>query len=44
MCLPPDPALVGDNWRAMWLERLQNSVWSLGDCKFIEEFPALTAP
>jgi uncharacterized protein len=24
MCLPPDPALVGDNWRAMWLERLQN--------------------
>jgi predicted acyl esterase len=25
MCLPPDPALVGDNWRAMWLERLQNT-------------------
>src|SRR5690349_518494 len=24
MCLPPDPALVGDDWRAMWLERLQN--------------------
>ena len=24
MCLPPDPALVGDSWRAMWLERLQN--------------------
>ena len=24
MCLPPDPALVGDRWRAMWLERLQN--------------------
>jgi predicted acyl esterase len=24
MCLPPDPALVGDGWRAMWLERLQN--------------------
>jgi predicted acyl esterase len=23
MCLPPDPALVGDSWRAMWLERLQ---------------------
>ncbi|MBK7546928.1 MAG: CocE/NonD family hydrolase [Rhodoferax sp.] len=21
---PPDPALVGDRWRAMWLERLQN--------------------
>ena len=24
MCLPPDPLLVGDGWRAMWLERLQN--------------------
>jgi predicted acyl esterase len=24
MCLPPDPALVGDSWRAMWLERLAN--------------------
>ena len=24
MCLPPDPMLVGDAWRAMWLERLQN--------------------
>jgi predicted acyl esterase len=24
MCLPPDPALVGDGWRAMWLERLAN--------------------
>ena len=24
MCLPPDPALVGDRWRAMWLERLEN--------------------
>lgn len=24
MCLPPDPMLVGDNWRAMWLERLEN--------------------
>jgi hypothetical protein len=23
-CTPPDPALVGDNWRAMWLERLEN--------------------
>src|SRR6195256_257714 len=22
MCHPPDPALVGDRWRAMWLERL----------------------
>jgi predicted acyl esterase len=25
MCLPPDPILVGDGWRAMWLERLQNT-------------------
>jgi len=24
MCLPPDPALVGDSWRGTWLERLQN--------------------
>ena len=24
MSLPPDPILVGDSWRAMWLERLQN--------------------
>ena len=24
MCLPPDPILVGDRWRAMWLERLAN--------------------
>ena len=24
MCLPPDPALVGENWRAMWLDRLAN--------------------
>ncbi len=24
MCHPPDPALVGDRWRAMWLERLAN--------------------
>lgn len=24
MCLPPDPVLVGEGWRAMWLERLQN--------------------
>jgi uncharacterized protein len=23
-CLPPDPILVGDRWRAMWLERLEN--------------------
>ena len=24
MCHPPDPALVGDRWRAMWLDRLKN--------------------
>jgi predicted acyl esterase len=24
MCLPPDPLLAGDQWRAMWLERLHN--------------------
>jgi uncharacterized protein len=24
MCHPPDPALVGDRWRPMWLERLEN--------------------
>ena len=24
MCLPPDPELVGDAWRAMWRERLEN--------------------
>jgi predicted acyl esterase len=24
MCHPPDPALVGDRWRPMWLERLAN--------------------
>ena len=24
MCHPPDPALVGPSWRAMWLERLDN--------------------
>ncbi|MBM3585945.1 MAG: CocE/NonD family hydrolase [Alphaproteobacteria bacterium] len=23
---PPDPAIVGDRWRAMWLERLDNTV------------------
>src|SRR5213082_3218230 len=23
-CHPPDPALVGERWRAMWLERLEN--------------------
>jgi uncharacterized protein len=25
MCLPPDPMLVGDSWRATWLERLANT-------------------
>jgi putative CocE/NonD family hydrolase len=24
MCHPPDPVLVGDRWRAMWLDRLDN--------------------
>ncbi|MGC1357963.1 MAG: CocE/NonD family hydrolase [Xanthobacteraceae bacterium] len=24
VCLPPDPELVGESWRAMWLERLEN--------------------
>ena len=24
VCLPPDPMLVGDSWRPMWLERLEN--------------------
>jgi uncharacterized protein len=24
MCHPPDPALVGDRWRSMWLQRLDN--------------------
>ncbi len=24
MCHPPDPALVGDRWRAMWVERLES--------------------
>ncbi len=24
MCLPPDPALAGERWRTMWLERLEN--------------------
>lgn len=24
MCHPPDPALVGDRWKSMWLERLNN--------------------
>ena len=25
MCLPPDPMLVGEGWRATWLERLANA-------------------
>src|SRR5262249_62158314 len=24
MCRPPDPKLVGESWRKMWLERLNN--------------------
>jgi uncharacterized protein len=24
MCLPPDPVLLGDRWRPMWLERLRS--------------------
>jgi uncharacterized protein len=24
MCHPPDPELVGDRWRSMWLQRLEN--------------------
>lgn len=24
MCHPPDPALVGDRWRSMWLQRIEN--------------------
>jgi putative CocE/NonD family hydrolase len=24
MCHPPDPVLVGDRWRSMWLQRLEN--------------------
>ena len=24
MCHPPDPALVGDHWRSMWQDRLEN--------------------
>ncbi len=24
MCRPPDPVLVGERWRAMWLDRLEN--------------------
>ncbi|HTI79485.1 MAG TPA: CocE/NonD family hydrolase [Acetobacteraceae bacterium] len=24
MCHPPDPALVGDRWRSMWLQRLES--------------------
>ncbi len=28
---PPDPALVGDGWRDMWLNRLENQPWHLTD-------------
>jgi uncharacterized protein len=24
MCHPPDPVLVGDSWRSMWLQRIEN--------------------
>jgi putative CocE/NonD family hydrolase len=24
ICHPPDPVLVGDNWRSMWLQRIEN--------------------
>lgn len=27
--MPPDPALVGDRWREMWLERLENTPFLL---------------
>src|SRR2546425_7413558 len=30
MCLPPDPVLVGDRWRAMWLGRLENGALFFG--------------
>jgi len=30
MCHPPDPALVGERWRATWLERLANVPLFLG--------------
>jgi hypothetical protein len=26
---PPDPALVGDKWKEMWLHRLENQPWHL---------------
>ncbi|MCF8003629.1 MAG: CocE/NonD family hydrolase [Chromatiaceae bacterium] len=29
--LPPDPALVGDNWRALWMQRLEGSGLWLGE-------------
>src|ERR1700719_3806813 len=30
MCHPPDPVLVGERWRAMWLERLAEVALFLG--------------
>ena len=27
MCLPADPVLVGDRWRAMWLKELRPWQW-----------------
>jgi uncharacterized protein len=31
MTHPPDPALVGERWRAMWLERLENEPLLIAD-------------
>ena len=29
--MPPDPALVGDSWRDIWLERLENTPFLISD-------------
>jgi len=29
--MPPDPALAGDNWRDIWLERLENTPFLIGE-------------
>jgi putative CocE/NonD family hydrolase len=29
--MPPDPALVGDAWRDIWLERLENTPFNISD-------------
>jgi hypothetical protein len=50
MCLPPDPALVGDSWRAMWLERLRNiplfqEKWLRGGVNlYCADFPRVRGP